>query len=164
MITKKELIWSFQLHGMHLRGDAANYLSELLEPLPQEEHKKWVDAVVDAMYKIPLASNEITKEAIYKAAQEVGSEENNDLDNILEVIDIYKIPKLVHSEAKGKYILETTTTHNLHGTAADKTALFMNRYAMIYSRTSNHELFRRRTMARSDAAMAYSLMKVCVFT
>ena len=59
--------------------------------------------------------------------QEVGNEENNELDNILEVIDIYKIPKLVYSEAKGKYTLESTKSYNLHGSAADKTALFMHR-------------------------------------
>ena len=49
--------------------DAASYLCKLLEPLPPEEHTKWVEAVVDAMQKLPLASNEITKEAIHKAAQ-----------------------------------------------------------------------------------------------
>ncbi|KAK8383576.1 hypothetical protein O3P69_015801 [Scylla paramamosain] len=160
MPTKKELIWSFQLHGMHLRGDAASYLSELLEPLPREEHKKWVEAVVDAMYKIPLASNEITREAIHKAAQEVGNEENDELDNILEVIDIYKIPRLIYNEARGKFTLESTVAHNLHGQAADKTALFMNRYSMIYSRTSNHELFRQQAMTRKDPSVTYSLTKV----
>lgn len=59
--------------------------------------------------------------------QEVGNEENDDLDNILEVIDIFKIPKLIYNEDKRKFTLELTRSHNLHGEAADKAALFLHR-------------------------------------
>ncbi|KAG0725487.1 DNA polymerase epsilon subunit 2 [Chionoecetes opilio] len=147
------------MYGMLLRGDAATYLLELLEPLPREEHKKWMEAVVDAIQKLPVASSMITKEIVYKAAKEVGEDENYNLDNILEVIDIFKIPKMIYSKDKGKFLLEPFKHHNLHGAAADKAALFMHRYGLIYHRTSHHEVFRQRAL-REKGESAYTLTKV----
>lgn len=49
--------------------DAAKYLCELLEPLEEEEHEEWVEKVIEAVQKLPLASSLISREDIHKAAQ-----------------------------------------------------------------------------------------------
>lgn len=50
-----------------------------------------------------------------------------DPDSALEVIDIFKIPKLTYDVDKRRFIIEPPGSQDLHGKASDKAALFRNR-------------------------------------
>ncbi|XP_050694811.1 DNA polymerase epsilon subunit 2-like isoform X3 [Eriocheir sinensis] len=161
LAQKSEMMRFFKLYGLNLRSDVASYLCQLLEPLPQEEHTQWVEAVIEALQKLPITSDQITKEAIYRAAEDAGNVQNVNPDSALEVIDVFKIPRLTYDVDKRKFIIEPAGALDLHGKAADKATLFRNRYNIIHQRTIQHELFKQPVYADADlAARTYSLKKV----
>ncbi|KAG7167785.1 DNA polymerase epsilon subunit 2-like [Homarus americanus] len=125
--NKSHVINLFKLHGLAVRSDGAKYLCELLDPLPKDEHDEWIEKVIDAVQKLPISSTLISKEHIHKAAQEVGTSENDDIENLLQIVDIYKVPKLMYNLERKKFVLAPTRARDLHGDASDKAALFRDR-------------------------------------
>ncbi|XP_042224054.1 DNA polymerase epsilon subunit 2-like [Homarus americanus] len=148
--NKSHVINLFKLHGLAVRSDGAKYLCELLDPLPKDEHDEWIEKVIDAVQKLPISSTLISKEHIHKAAQEVGTSENDDIENLLQIVDIYKVPKLMYNLERKKFVLAPTRARDLHGDASDKAALFRDRYTVVYQRTCNHDLFRQPVVGMTD--------------
>ncbi|XP_069180346.1 DNA polymerase epsilon subunit 2-like [Procambarus clarkii] len=150
MSVKNLVVNLFKLHGLAVRSDGAKYLCELLNPLPKDEHDEWIEKVIEAVQKLPISSTLISKEDIYKAAQEVGTAENDDIENLLQVVDIYKVPKLFYNVERKKFVLEPVRARDLHGDASDKAAVFRGRYSIVYQRTCNHDLFRKPVIGNVD--------------
>ncbi|CAL4077086.1 unnamed protein product, partial [Meganyctiphanes norvegica] len=151
----------FKMHGLAIRSDASKYLCELLEPLPKNEHDEWIDKVVEEVQKLPINSTVISKDIIHKAAQEVSANEDDDLEGLLQVMDIYKTPQLTYSIERRKFVLAPPTSRSLHGDANDKAALFRDRYTTVYQRTCNHEFFRPPSIGSvDDGSKKYTLQKV----
>lgn len=150
------------MHGLAIRSDASKYLCELLEPLPSSEHDEWIDKVVEAVQKLPINSTVISRDIILKAAQEVSANEDDDIDGLLQILDIYDTPKLTYSIERRKFILAPPLSRALHGDADDKAALFRDRYTTVYQRTCNHEFFRPPSIGSVDDAgnKKYTLQKV----
>lgn len=159
MSLKSHITNVFKMHGLAIRSDGAKYLCELLEPLPKDEHEEWIEKVVEAVQKLPINSTMISKDAIHKAAQDVSASENDDMENLLQIIDIFKVPKLMYHIERRKFMLAPTVARNLHGDAPDKATLFRDRYTMVYQRTCNHELFRRPAVGANEDKR-FGLMKV----
>ncbi|KAK3859123.1 hypothetical protein Pcinc_034724 [Petrolisthes cinctipes] len=162
MSSKGDVINLFKLHGLAIRGDAAKYLCELLEPLEKEEHEEWVEKVIEAVQKLPLSSSLISRQDIHKAAQEVGASENDDVEALLQVINIFRIPKFIYNIERRKFMITTAENSNLHGDAMDKAALFRDRYTTVYQRTCNHDLFRQPVVGAAEDGInkKFGLVKV----
>ncbi|KAK7028807.1 DNA polymerase epsilon subunit 2 [Halocaridina rubra] len=159
--SKAHVVNVFKMHGLAIRSDGAKYLCELLDPLPKDEHDSWIEKVIEAVQKLPICSTLISKEFIYQAAQEVSISENDDLGALLQIVDIYKVPKLVYNIERNKFVLAPAGVRDFHGGAQDKAALFKDRYTVVYQRTCNHKLFRRQAIDQDDEGhRKISLMKV----
>ncbi|XP_066947296.1 DNA polymerase epsilon subunit 2 isoform X1 [Macrobrachium rosenbergii] len=158
---KNQVINLFKMHGLAIRSDGAKYLCELLEPLPKDDHEEWIEKVIEAVQKLPINSTLISKDYIYKAAQEVSVSENDDDAILLQIIDTFEIPRLVYNVERKKFMLSSLGVKDLHGGAPDKAALFRDRYTTVYQRACNHELFRRPAVdiVREDRSRI-SLVKV----
>lgn len=62
--------------------------------------------------------------------QDVSASENDDMENLLQIIDIFKVPKLMYHIERRKFMLAPTVARNLHGDAPDKATLFRDRYLL----------------------------------
>ncbi|KAK8728711.1 hypothetical protein OTU49_009106, partial [Cherax quadricarinatus] len=142
-------------------SDGAKYLCDLLNPLPKHEHDKWIEKVIEAVQKLPISSTLISKEDIHKAAQEVGTSENDDIENLLQIVDIYKVPKLIYNTERKKFVLAPARARDLHGDPSDKAGIFRDRYSIVYQRTCNHDLFRQPVVGNTDEdSKKFGLVKV----
>nr|XP_045594802.1 DNA polymerase epsilon subunit 2-like [Procambarus clarkii] len=86
----------------------------------------------------------------YLDYMEVGTAENDDIENLLQVVDIYKVPKLFYNVERKKFVLEPVRAQDLHGDASDKATVFRGRYSIVYQRTCNHDLFRKPVIGNID--------------
>ncbi|XP_071517352.1 DNA polymerase epsilon subunit 2 [Panulirus ornatus] len=151
MTSNKSLVVNlFKLHGLTARSDGAKYLCELLEPLPKDEHEKWIEKVIEAVQKLPISSTLISKEDIHKAAKEVGTADNDDIENLLQVVDIFRVPRLTYNNERKKFVVAPAIPRDLHGEASDKAALFRERYTVVHQRTCNHDLFRQPVVGTTE--------------
>ena len=57
----------------------------------------------------------------------MSASENDDVGVLLQIIDTFKIPKLIYNIERKKFMLASKTVRDLHGGASDKAALFRDR-------------------------------------
>ncbi|XP_076060559.1 DNA polymerase epsilon subunit 2 [Oratosquilla oratoria] len=158
--AKKRITEIFKLHGLSVRSEGAKYFSELLKPIPEDEHDAWIEKVIDAVQKLPLASTIISQDVLQQAVENVSAAESDDTGDLLQVIDVFKAPKLVYHQERKKFMVAPQTQTSLHGNADNKTALFIERYTRVYQRTVNHDLFRPPAILDSQEEKKFGLVKI----
>ncbi|XP_077993306.1 DNA polymerase epsilon subunit 2-like [Glandiceps talaboti] len=139
---KSSIVTSFRMHGMTLKSDASKFLMEALTPVGEVEREDWLDRIIDLVQKQQLTSSMIDRSMVVTAIKECNAhnEESNNL--VFNVIDAFSIPHFTYNQHRKKFMhLKSTTTPSLHADADAKALLYKERYAVLYQRTSRHNLF-----------------------
>ena len=138
---RKRLLSSFKLQGFSLKSDALSYLVDVLTPYSYStELDDILDRVIEAAQQQDLKSAILGRDIIEKAVDECNEASDNDTEKALVVIDAFSIPAFTYNSDKKKFFPKKGSS-NLYGGAADKAALWKERYSIVHQATLRHELF-----------------------
>nr|XP_039249341.1 DNA polymerase epsilon subunit 2-like [Styela clava] len=140
---KKSIVSAFKMHGLSLRSDASNYLTEILTVVNAVEREDWIDKILDEVQKQTLSSNIIDADVIEIAIKECNAEEDGG-DQVFSVINAFDIPKYTYLTEKKKFIKYSEANGcdaKLLSKAEHKVELFRERYQLLHQRTMRHKLF-----------------------
>lgn len=88
-----------------------------------------------------LTDSNVTIETLKLAIQEyIRPNTLKDTETVLNVIDIFDVPKITYDLSKKKFILENISP-DLYAEAQYKSTIFKDRFELLWYRTLRHELF-----------------------
>ncbi|XP_029650945.1 DNA polymerase epsilon subunit 2-like [Octopus sinensis] len=150
---KVELMNTFKMHGLTLRGEASKFLLEHLETMKASKRMQMIDKILENIMKQPLTSSLIDRFTCMTALQECVAGDEHDGENAFSVIDAFSVPRYTYADERKKFILNQELGLSpplLHGQPADLGKLFKDRYMLLYQRTMRHHLFTPPAIGNMD--------------
>lgn len=159
---RTKVINNFKLQGLILRSDATSLLVEVLSPhQARQDLDDVIDHIIEAVQRQPLETSLVTKEIVEVAVEECNEATDSDIEKALQVIDSFSVPKFSYNSEQKKFLPVSHSTQKLHSGAADKGAVFKDRYTLLHQRTLRHELFTPPTPGQPlSTAAKFSLRTV----
>ncbi|XP_056151477.1 DNA polymerase epsilon subunit 2 [Lampris incognitus] len=141
---KTKVSAGFTMRGLMLRPESSRYLLEVLQSVSPIELDDVIERILDAVEKQPLSSSMIELSVVEIAVQDCSQSCDETVDNVLNIIGAFDVPRYIFSVEKKKFVPINMTNHpasSLCGMARDKAELFRERYTVLQQRTHRHELF-----------------------
>lgn len=116
-------------------------LAKELLNVEENEREMWLMRVIEQVLAQNLSDTQITVENLKLAIEEcIKPNALKDTETVLNVIDVFDIPRIKYELSENKFVLETVTP-NLVAEAQYKSILFKDRFELLWYRTMRHELF-----------------------
>ncbi|XP_065563321.1 DNA polymerase epsilon subunit 2-like isoform X2 [Artemia franciscana] len=163
---KNNVSMSFRLSGLNIKGDALNYLADLLSPVEPSEHNQWIERIIDLILKQGLTSPLVDLKHVEAAALECGRTKTEEADTFFNVISAYDVPHYVYVPDRKKYILSSAAgiaNPSIYSDADTKGAMFRERYTKIQQRTARHELFSPSTgsiLSTTETSVKFKMIPI----
>lgn len=132
---------TFSLYGLVLSRKLSVSLAKELLNVEENEREMWLMQVIEKVLAQNLSDTQITVENLKLAIEEcIKPNALKDTETVLNVIDVFDIPRIKYELSENKFVLETVTP-NLVAEAQYKSILFKDRFELLWYRTMRHELF-----------------------
>ena len=129
--TKKNLL---------LRKLSVSLAKELLN-IEENERKIWLTQIAEQVLSQDLSDTHVTIENLQLAIEEcIKPNTLKNAETILNVIDVFDVPRIKYDLSKKKFVLESITP-DLYAEAQYKSTIFKDRFELLWYRTLRHELF-----------------------
>lgn len=137
---RKKIITSFKFDGLSINQDACDYLVSQLLPLSNNEQQIWLARITEFLQKKKTLSDPVVqKHHVVTAVAECCKLETSSTDDVISVIDVFKVPHFFYNNDSKKFI-SSNENRSLFGSADFRIKLFQNRYLILKQRISRHEL------------------------
>lgn len=137
----KQVQSTFSLFGLVLSRKLSASLAKELLNVDEGEREDWLSRIVEKVFAQNLSDPHVTLETLKLAIEEcIKPNTLKGDETLLNVIDVFHVPKIQYSLSKGKFVLETVEP-DLYPEAQCKTLLFKDRFELLWYRTLRHQLF-----------------------
>ncbi|XP_017796798.1 PREDICTED: DNA polymerase epsilon subunit 2 [Habropoda laboriosa] len=132
---------TFSLYGLVLSRKLSISLAKELLNVEQDEREIWLTRIVEQVLTQNLSDPHVTVENLKSAIQEqIRPDTLKNTETVINVIDVFDVPKVKYDLSKKKYVL-TTVISDVYPEAEYKSAIFKDRFNLLWYRTLRHELF-----------------------
>ncbi|CAK9814392.1 DNA polymerase epsilon subunit 2 [Anthophora quadrimaculata] len=132
---------TFSLYGLVLSRKLSTSLAKELLNVEEGERETWLTEIAEQVLTQNLSDPHVTVENLKLAIQErIRPDTLKSTETIINVIDIFEVPKVTYDLSKKKYVL-TTVRSDVYPEAQHKSAIFKERFNLLWYRTLRHELF-----------------------
>lgn len=116
-------------------------LAKELLSIEKNEQENWLTQIIEHVLTQNLTDPNVTIETLKLAIQEyIRPNTLKDTETVLNVIDVFDVPKIKYDLSKKKFILENISP-DLYPEAQYKSTIFKDRFELLWYRTLRHELF-----------------------
>ncbi|CAK9807637.1 DNA polymerase epsilon subunit 2 [Anthophora plagiata] len=132
---------TFSLYGLVLSRKLSISLANELLNVEESERETWLTQIAEQVLTQNLSDPHVTVENLKLAIQErIRPDTLKSTETIINVIDIFEVPKITYDLSKKKYVL-TNVRSDVYPEAQHKSAIFKERFNLMWYRTLRHELF-----------------------
>ncbi|KAG7204356.1 hypothetical protein KM043_002169 [Ampulex compressa] len=132
---------TFSLYGLVLSRKLSVSLAKQLLSVNEDERESWLMQITEKILAQNLQNPHVEVHHIKLAIEEcVKPDTLQNTETILNVINAFDIPKIKHDLSRKKFILENVSV-DLYPDAQYKSAVFKDRFELLWYRTIRHELF-----------------------
>ncbi|XP_076749484.1 DNA polymerase epsilon subunit 2 [Xylocopa sonorina] len=132
---------TFSLYGLVLSRKLSVSLAKELLNVEQNEREVWLTKIVEQVIAQNLSDPHVTVENLKLAIEEcIRPNTLKDTETVLNVINVFHVPKIKYDLSKNRFILESVTLE-FYGDAQYKSTIFKDRYELLWYKTMRHELF-----------------------
>lgn len=132
---------TFSLYGLVLSRKLSFALAKELLNIEENEQENWLTQIIEHVLTQNLTDPNVTIATLKLAIQEyIRPNTLKDTETVLNVIDVFDVPKIKYDLSKKKFILENILP-DLYAEAQYKSTIFKDRFELLWYRTLRHELF-----------------------
>lgn len=126
-------------------------MAKHLQSNPNLDAKSWLTKIVEQILTQNLATPQVGIENIKLALKECVKPASTlkDTETVFNVIDVFKVAKVVYDLDKKKYVLQKMD-HDLFPDAKCKSLLFKERLDLLWYRTQKHAIFAPAKFGKID--------------
>ncbi|XP_061356039.1 DNA polymerase epsilon subunit B [Gastrolobium bilobum] len=150
--TRKKVQRKCKIRGYNLKVEALDEILSFVSRFEGPDEDEAIDLLLDQLEQESLKSTIIDKEPVHRVVSllleaEATVEENSDASataaSAIRVVDAFLIPKYKYDPIR-KQFYEHTSSLPIHGEASAKTALYKNRFLLLFQRLSRDQHFSKR--------------------
>ncbi|KZC06691.1 DNA polymerase epsilon subunit 2 [Dufourea novaeangliae] len=132
---------TFSLYGLVLSRKLSVSLAKELLNVEEDGRTTWLTQIVEQVLAQNLNDPHITVENLKLALEEcIRPNSLKNTETVLNVIDAFDIPKIKHDLLRKKFVLSPVTP-DLYAESEYKSAMFKDRFELLWYKTLRHELF-----------------------
>ncbi|VVC86913.1 unnamed protein product [Leptidea sinapis] len=154
-----EISNAFKLSGFTLRREASSFLAEKLSDVSNHERSKVIDNLTKHLLHQCLSHPVLEKEHLETAYIECSTSGLEETETVLNVIDAFSVPKICYDSERKKFVKEINTNNNLYPDPKWKAEFLINRYTIIWHRTTRNKLFAKEALSGENDSQ-FRLRKV----
>lgn len=158
--VRNEVSNGFKLTGFTLRRDAVTFVADQISAQSSEERLKTIDRLAYHMLHLCPTQPVIEKDQIESAYKEISTEGLEEGETVFNVIDAFKIPKLVYNNERKMFTVRKPMDINLFPEPSSKSAFLIDRYNVIWQRTIRNKLFAKDCEPGSKKESNFKLRKI----
>ncbi|XP_008205450.1 DNA polymerase epsilon subunit 2 [Nasonia vitripennis] len=138
----KKVHAAFDLYGLSITKKLCATIAKHLQNNPDLDPKSWLTKVVEQILTQNLPTAQVELENIKQALKECVKPESTlkESESVLNVIDVFTVPKVVYDLNKKKYVLQKIN-EELFPDAKYKSLVFKERLDLLWYRTLKHATF-----------------------
>ncbi|XP_078034592.1 DNA polymerase epsilon subunit 2 [Augochlora pura] len=132
---------TFSMYGLNLSRKLSVSLAKELLNVDENKRKTWLTQIVEQILTQNLDDPQVTVESLKLAIEEcIRPNTLKNTETVFSIINAFEIPKIKYDLTKKKFLLSPVTP-DLFAEATYKSAIFKDRFELLWRRTLRHELF-----------------------
>lgn len=157
---KHTVVSRFKVSGFFLKSDSADYLTELLEPLSQDERVKWLKQILSYIQQQGIKSLNIERHHLEAAIRDCTNEGLLEGETVFDVINAFEVPRFKYDPERKRFNIDKSRERSVLAPVTMKSEYLQDRYNILLHRTSHHPLFTENPALGSAGAATFKLKKV----